>query len=272
MPDLINDREFKRALDAASQAANAAGRLMSENLHRAKKVNESTRHDIKLELDVRCQRVITSILAGSFPGIPVLGEEATDEAVYQSQARWVVDPIDGTVNFAHGIPHSAVSIALQVRETPRTAGFEDGYATVAGVVLDPFAGELFSAIRGKPARLNERVIRVSKRPLSDAIISLGFSGRAGSVPAMVRDVQELSARVRKLRIMGSAALALVYVAAGRFDAYVEHGIRLWDIAAGGLIIECAGGEFRRRLVPGSDGLIALCASNGLVGRSLRRKR
>jgi myo-inositol-1(or 4)-monophosphatase len=258
----MNDRQLKRALDAAKRAANAAGLLMAENQHRAKKVNESTQHDIKLELDVRCQRVITTLLAGTFPGIPVLGEEATDEAVYKAQARWVVDPIDGTVNFAHGIPHAAVSIALQVRETPRTAGFADGYATVAGVVLDPFAGELFSAIRGKPARLNGRVIRVS----------LGFSGRAGSVPAMVRDVRELSTRVRKLRIMGSAALALVYVAAGRFDAYVEHGIRLWDIAAGGLIIESAGGEFRRKAVPGSDGLIALSASNGRVGRALRRRQ
>lgn len=88
---------------------------------------------------------------------------------------------------------------------------------------------------------------------------------------MIRDVQELSNRVRKLRIMGSAALALVYVAAGRFDAYVEHGIQLWDIAAGGLIVESAGGEFlRQELEPG--GRIALTATNGRLGRALRRKQ
>lgn len=267
----MTDHELKKALDAAIRAARAAGTLMSTHRHRTKKVNEASRHDIKLELDVRCQRVITAELARAFPAVPVLGEEAVNPAVYQAPARWVVDPIDGTVNFAHGIPHSAVSIALQLRETPRTAGYADGYATVAGVVLDPFADELFSAVRGKPARLNGRIIRVSQRPLSDAIISLGFSGQAGGVQAMVRDVCELSTRVRKLRIMGSAALALVYVAAGRFDAYVEHGIRIWDIAAGGLIIESAGGEFRRNEVPGTDGRIALSASNGRVGRALRRK-
>ena len=266
----MTDRDLNRALAAATRAAQAAGALMSANLTRTKKVNAATRHDIKLDLDVRCQRVITRTLADAFPTIPVLGEEATDPAVHDAVARWVVDPIDGTVNFAHGIPHAAVSIALQLHESPRTAGYADGYATVVGVVLDPFTDELFTAVRNGPARLNGRRIRVSRRPLSQAVVSLGFSGRPGSVPAMVRDVRMLSTRVRKLRIMGSAALALVYVAAGRFDAYVEHGIRLWDIAAGGLIIECAGGEFRRRPVGNGD-RIALTASNGIAGRALARK-
>lgn len=256
-------------LDAAILAARAAGRLMSGHRHRTKRVNDATRHDIKLELDVRCQRLITRVLTASHPGIPVLGEEASHEEATRAPSRWVVDPIDGTVNFAHGIPHAAVSIALQVRETPRTAGYADGYATVAGVVFDPFCEELFTAVRGGPARLNGRRIRVSERPLSEAVLSLGFSGRPGSVPSMVRDVRRLSPRVRKLRIMGSAALALAYVAAGRFDAYVERGIRLWDIAAGGLIIESAGGRFERKEI-GSDGRIALTASNGRAGRALRR--
>jgi len=256
-------------LHSAIRAAQAAGQLMALHRHRTKRVNDSTRHDIKLELDVRCQRVITRVLAAAHPEIPVLGEEASHDAARSAALRWVVDPIDGTVNFAHGIPHAAVSIALQARESPQTAGYADGYATLLGVIFDPFCDELFTARRGHPAFLNGRRIRVSDRPLAEAVLSLGFSGRPGSIPAMVRDVRRLSRRVRKLRIMGSAALALAYVAAGRFDAYVERGIRLWDIAAGGLIIESAGGTFERKEI-GTDGRIALTASNGRAGRALRR--
>ncbi len=238
-------KSLKTALEAAIEAAEAAGKLMREQRLRTKRVNESSRHDIKLELDVRCQRIITRILSRCFPEIPVLGEEGSDSAVNQAGARWVVDPIDGTVNFAHRIPHAAVSIALQVKETARTAGYPDGFASVVGVVLDPFVGERWTAIRGQAARLNGRPIRVSNRPTAQAIVSIGFSGRAGSIEAMIDDVRTLSSQVRKLRMMGSAALALAYVADGRFDAYLEHGIRLWDIAAGGLLVECAGGRFQR---------------------------
>jgi len=259
----MTDRELTRALTAATAAARSAGRLMDAQRLRAKKVNQSSQHDIKLELDVRCQRVITQILAQAFPDIPVLGEEGTDEAVRQADARWVVDPIDGTVNLAHRIPHAAVSIALQVRETPRKAGYADGFSSVVGVVLDPFVDELWTAIRGRPARLNGRPVAVSKRTLDEAIISIGFSGRAGSVEAMVEDVRNLSTRVRKLRMMGSAALALVYVADARFDAYFEHGINLWDLAAGGLIVECAGGKFWREVCPG-ESTFRLAATNGRV--------
>ena len=261
----MNDRQIEVALQEAIRAANAAGALMATHRTRPKKVHSSTRHDLKLALDVRCQKVITRSLAGAFPDIPILGEEAVQEAALTAPARWVVDPVDGTVNFAHGIPHAAVSIALQLRETPQSAGYADGYATVAGVVLDPFCDERFTARRGHPARLNGRRIRVSTRPLREAILSLGFSGRAGNIPALVRDVQRLAPRVRKLRIMGSAALALAYVASGRFDAYVETGIQLWAIAAGGLIGGSAGGVFRRRQAR-PDGRIALEASNGRLGR------
>lgn len=255
--------ELNRALNAATEAAEAAGRLMRTHRLRGKKVNSSTQHDIKLDLDVRCQRVITRILSQAFPEIPVLGEEGEDESVLKSPYRWVVDPIDGTVNFAHRIPHAAVSIALQKKETPRQAGYEDGFGSIVGVVLDPFVGELWTAIRGKPARLNGRTIQVSQRGLREAIVSIGFSGRAGSVEAMMDDVRKLSTQVRKLRMMGSAALALVYVADGRFDGYFEQGIQLWDIAAGGLIVECAGGRFQRSQNPGQRSF-RLAATNGKV--------
>ena len=161
-----------------------------------------------------------------------------------------MDPIDGTVNFAYGIPHACVSIALQSRsEPPGPSAYEDNYQTLVGVVYDPFADELWTAFRGQPARLNGKVIHVSRRrKLNEAIVSLGFAKNRKTLEATLPYFIQLVHRVRKVRIMGSAALALTYVATGRFDAYIERGIRLWDIAAGGFIVECAGGEFWREAV------------------------
>lgn len=259
---------LQKTLQSAVTAAKAAGALMVSHRLRTKKVNATTQHDIKLDLDVRCQRLIHRLLRDRHPSIPVLGEEESDTQILEAEARWVVDPIDGTVNFAHRIPHAAVSIALQVRETPRSAGYSDGYATVAGVVYDPFVGELWTAIRNEPARLNGRPISVSGRNLKEAIVALGFSGRAGSLESMVEAIQTLSSRVRKIRMTGSAALALVYVADGRFDGYFEQGVRLWDIAAGGLIVECAGGRFERQLR--EDGAsFRLNATNGRIRSPLK---
>ena len=246
-----------QALAAAVDAARQAGALMKKHLRRAKQVNESHQHDIKLELDVRCQKLITRVLARALPSIPVLGEEGIDAASEQAVARWVVDPIDGTVNFAYGIPHAAVSIALQVRTA-------DGFHSEVGVVYDPFMDDLWTAIRGKPARLNGRIAKVSTRArLDESIVSLGFAKSQDSLKAAQADFLELTHRVRKIRIMGSAALALTYVACGRFDAYVEAGVRLWDIAAGGLIVECAGGSFVTQALPGEH-RYGLIASNGLI--------
>lgn len=265
----MNLRELRRALAAATDAAQAAGALMKSNLRRTKKVNEANQHDIKLELDVRCQKVITRVLARAFPEIPVLGEEGQHESVEQAPARWVVDPIDGTVNFAYGIPHAAVSIALQVKAArARGTDYPDGYRTVVGIVLDPFVGEAFSAILGQPAKLNGRAIRVSpRRRLDEAMVCVGFAKSLESLEQFQQHAQQLTHRVRKLRIMGSAALALAYVADGRFDAYIERGIRLWDVAAGALIIECAGGEFWKRQLPGEH-VFGLCATNGKLRRQL----
>ena len=258
---------LREALSAAADAADAAGALMRLNMRRTKKVDATHAHDIKLELDVRCQRVITRLLAQRFPEVPVLGEEGIDDASGRAAARWVVDPIDGTVNFAHGIPHCCVSIALQVRDD---AG---AFRADVGVVLDPFVGERWTAIRGQPARLDGRRIHVSRRKkLAETILSLGFAKNDESLDATVAQFRALTPRVRKLRIMGSAALAFVYVADGRFDAYLETGVRLWDVAAGALIVECAGGEPGCTPLPGGDHRVAVACHNGLLGAQLEAFR
>lgn len=265
---------WKSHLQAAVRAAQGAGRIMRQNWKSTKRINSETQHDIKLELDVRCQKSIERTLTRAFPGIAILGEERIIGNP-QAEYRWVVDPIDGTVNFAYGIPHSCVSIALQtknenLRTQPGPKGLRDEpFETVAAVVYDPFMDELWTATQDRPARLNGRPVGVSRRDdLRSAIVTIGFAKSKSSLNRMLPYMNRMVGRVRKLRMMGSAALALTYVAMGRFDAYVESGIRLWDVAAGGLIVERAGGEFWRRPIR-KDRTYELVASNGRLRQKLR---
>jgi myo-inositol-1(or 4)-monophosphatase len=275
--------QARPALAAAVVAARAAGQLMRDNLRSAKKVNEATRHDLKLELDVRCQKRIERGLRRAFPTIPILGEEGM-VGDPEAPVRWVVDPIDGTVNFSYGIPHACVSIALQVQRpkskvrSPISKVTEHGtrdtesFLSLAGVVYDPFTDELWTAIRGGPARLNGQVIHVSqRRQLEEAIVALGFAKQRSTLNKMLPTFNGLIHRVRKIRIMGAAALSLVYVATGRMDAYLEYGLGLWDIAAGGLIVECAGGRFRSTPVKGLHAY-AITASNRWLAGALEKAR
>lgn len=266
---MMNSRETKATLAAAVRAARAAGLVMRKNLHALKVINEETPHDIKLELDVRCQKLIERMLRRAFPAISLLGEEGESRAVTTRQ-RWVVDPIDGTVNFAHGMPHACVSIALQARSDK--GALDSDYISLLGVVYDPFTNELWTAIRDQPARLNGRIIHVSQRKmLAHAVISMGFSKSKVNLERSLPLLCYLSRRARKVRIMGSAALALCYVATGRFDGYVERRISLWDVAAGGLIVECAGGEFRTKPIRGYH-RYSMVASNGPLTAQLKMQR
>lgn len=268
--------ETKRALATAVTAAHAAGKMMRDNLRSVKKINEATQHDIKLELDVRCQERIERELRRTFPEIPILGEEGI-LGDPEAPVRWVVDPIDGTVNFSYGIPHACVSIALQVqnakskvqsRKSRKQHASRDteSFQSIVGVVYDPFTDELWTAIRGQRSRLNGVVIRVSQRKkLNEAIVALGFAKQRSTMNKMLPAFNGLIHRVRKIRIMGAAALSLVYVATGRMDGYLEYGLRLWDIAAGGLIVECAGGEFRQEALDGEYAYEILGSNRWLAG-------
>jgi myo-inositol-1(or 4)-monophosphatase len=269
------------AQKAAVQAARAAGKLMLANWHTPKRVNFAYAHDIKLELDVRCQKLIGKILRAAFPQISLLGEEGCSGDA-NSEYRWVVDPIDGTVNYFHGMPHAAVSIALQKCDKWQVTGDKKdnrsrrqnhvtchpSHVTVVGVIYGPFTDELWTAVRGGPARLNGRVVHVSRcARVEDAVIAMGFSKSRLNLEKSLPHVNRLSRRAMKIRIMGSAALELAYVACGRLDAYVERTINLWDIAAGALLVECAGGEFYTRPAPG--GKFRMVADNGRLRRKLQ---
>ncbi len=252
MPTDLNANSLKAWTAAATTAARAAGALMHRNLRRPKRINEATQHDIKLELDVRCQKQIERALRRALPEAAILGEEGTSGPA-DACLRWVVDPIDGTVNFTYGIPHACVAIALQAVDLPGTdpadAAYSDGYRTVLGVIHDPFTDETWTATETGPALLNGKRIQPAKRSrLNEAIVALGFAKHRHTLNRMLPVFERLIHRVRKIRITGSAALSMAYVATGRFDAYVESGVRLWDIAAGGLILQRAGGVFWRRAV------------------------
>lgn len=216
----------------------AAERLRSE-FGRVHEVDETMPNDLKLALDVESQRIITERLLSEFPGHAILGEEGV-AGESGSEYRWIVDPIDGTVNFFYGIPHFAVSIALERERT-----------VVAGVVIDPMQREVWSVEAGGPPRLGEREIRVSSRSnLSEAIVMLGFAKTPEKIDEGIRRYRAFAHRVRKVRMLGSAALAMTYVATGRLDVYVEETVSLWDIAAGKLLVEEAGG--RVELTPHPD--------------------
>lgn len=242
-----------RFLSVAIDAARQAGALIKSNYGSDLGVNEVLQYDLKLEMDVRAQQLITDILLAAFPTHAIYGEEglAGDQS---SEFQWIVDPIDGTVNYFYGIPHFCVSIALR-----------QGTELIAGVIYDPMMDELFVAEKGGQPTLNGKPIHVSKRgEMADAMITVGFSKNKESIDAGMKRFGTLLTQVRKTRMLGSAALGMAYVAAGRLDAYIEEVISLWDVAAGILLVETAGG--RAPLFPrdATAEKYSMCCSNGLL--------
>ena len=245
--------DYTAYLRAAEQAARLAGAFLREHFFSFKQVDEALQHDIKLRLDKESQELISDYLLSVFPDSAILGEEGND-GVAQSDYCWIVDPIDGTVNYFYGIPIFCVSIALQHKGK-----------LVMGCVYDPMQQECFSAIAGHAPTLNGQPIAVSSRSrMAEAVVFIGHGTHDGSGEAGIRRFAHISRQVRKIRILGSAALTLCYIAAGRFDAYVEGRICLWDFAAARVILEAAGGvvEFTPQAEDAVRG--SILAWNGLI--------
>jgi myo-inositol-1(or 4)-monophosphatase len=227
----------------ASDAARAAGaELMARFGPRQPALrSKSTPTDPVSAADLAAERAIRAVLHERRPGDAILGEEGGETSA-GAPLRWVVDPLDGTVNFLFGIPQFAVSVAC-----------EDAVGVVAGVVLDPCRGECFSAVRGSQASLDGSVISGSSHAsVQGALVGTGFSydpavrARQASVVGRVLPV------ARDVRRAGAAALDLAWCACGRLDAYYERGVKHWDVAAGGLIASCAG--LSVRTLPAAPGL------------------
>lgn len=240
-------------LTTAIEAARAAGVLLKENFGKALDVNSFEAHDIKLDLDVRSQELITGILLERFPDHAIYGEEGI-AGNSESPFQWIVDPIDGTVNYFYGLPHFCISIALRHKGE-----------IIVGVILDPMRDELWEVTKGGPALLNGQPIRVSTRTqLADAVLSVGFAKAKSTIDAGLPLFEKMVYRARKCRLMGSAALDLAYVASGRLDAYIESSVSLWDIAAGQLLIQAAGGHCETKPHPEHCDKISIIGSNGVI--------
>lgn len=217
-------------LDLACGVARQAGRLITEG--RAARLSvgtKSTATDVVTEMDTASERLIIGALRAARPGDAVLGEESGASAG-SSGVRWVIDPIDGTVNYLYGLPPYAVSIAAEV----------DGQVAV-GVVYDPVLDELYAARRGGGATCNGAALRCSEQAeLGQALVATGFGYAAERRAAQARLLCSVLPAVRDIRRQGSAALDLCSVARGRVDAYYERGLFPWDLAAGGLVAREAG--------------------------------
>jgi myo-inositol-1(or 4)-monophosphatase len=244
-------------LAAAIKAARAAGEMLRHDFEKPQRVNATAKHDIKLEIDVRAQTLIADLLLREFPQHALYGEEGVvgDQA---SEFQWVVDPLDGTVNYYYGIPHFCVSIALRCEAE-----------IIVGVIYDPIRDELWAGQKGDTPKLNEREFRVSERAdLAEAVVSVGLSKTGVTIEAGLPLLQDMVHRARKCRLLGSAALDMAYVACGRLDAYIEQGISLWDVAAGWILVETAGGTVEMRPRTDMPDRYSVIASNGVIDLKL----
>jgi myo-inositol-1(or 4)-monophosphatase len=226
---IAHDADLAFAIDLASRA----GELLTASYERAMKVDRKSKRDVVTNVDYASEALVIKAISERFPADAILAEESGRQHGATRTARgrwtkrtWVIDPLDGTVNYANGIPFFCVSIGL----------IEAG-APVVGVVLDPLRGDCYAAAAGGPATLNGETIHASeKAELGDFVVSLAIIGRGG-----IARERRVAREIRIGRRMGSAALALAYIGSGRFDAFVQNGgLSLWDIAAAGLVAERAG--------------------------------
>ncbi|MBF4160969.1 inositol monophosphatase family protein [Nocardioides acrostichi] len=248
-------------LDLALEVAREAGALVRSRREGVVAVaaTKSSATDVVTEADRASERLIRERLRAARPDDALLGEEGDDEPG-TSGVRWVVDPIDGTVNFLYGLPQYAVSIAAQTRASAPTSG-DEGWTTIAGVVLDVAHDVAWAGLRGPGGPVSTRDgvrLRVAEepRPLGQLLVGTGFSYDSDVRARQGAAVAALLPRVRDIRRLGSCALDVCLVAAGALDGYVEEGVNLWDHAAATLVAEGAGARWRlRRGASGRDLLV-----------------
>ncbi len=250
-------------LNFAKQIAQDAGNILVQYLGNAAISNKGD-IDLVTEADLAAEKLIIDRIRSYYPRHAILAEESGEAVAVgdtTSEWRWVIDPLDGTTNYAHGYPCFCVSI-----------GLEQNHKLEFGVVYDPMRNEMFAAERGQGATLNDRRIRVSDvDKLSNAMLVTGFPYNVRERPDFARDFATFTMNAQAVRRDGSAAIDLAYVACGRFDGFWEDGLNPWDMAAGVLLIEEAGG----RVTNFDDAPLSIytkkvVASNGLVHGEILR--
>lgn len=244
-------------LNFAIETARAAGHLLLEKYGRISTITKKGDYNLVTEADLASEALIIDRVKSHYPRHTILAEESGDTVVVDgdSKWKWIIDPLDGTTNFAHGYPCFCVTIALE----------HEGQLVV-GVTYDPTRNELFSAEKGQGASLNSKPIRVStNNKLSESLLVTGFPYDFKDREDFARHLTAFLLASRGIRRDGSAAIDMAYVACGRFDGFWEEGLNPWDVAAGVLMIEEAGGR-----VSNYDGTPLsiykppICASNGFI--------
>ena len=222
----MNNPSNQQLLDVCIEAARTAGEHALKNLHRREEIAQSFDHDVKLVLDSECQRIAEGVIHNYFPSHSILGEEGS--IANEHAFEWIIDPIDGTANYARNFPYWCCSIAVRCDSE-----------VLAGCVFVPVLNECYAAATDGPAHCNGEPIHVSAVPtLGKATF---FTGLTKDIdPRSLTFFSDMSPRVSKIRMLGSAAIDVCHVACGRSDGYFEAGLYLWDIAAAGLIAERAG--------------------------------
>ena len=252
-------------LNFAIQTAQEAGRILAERFGRTIRIDHKGDIDLVTEADLAAEHLIVERIRSYYPRHAILAEESGSSAtLYEGQEgqwRWIIDPLDGTTNYAHGYPCFCVSIAL-----------EHAGQLVIGVIHNPLRDETFAAERGGGATLNGRRMRVSETSdLNQALISTGFPYDVRVRNDFARHFANFIMHAQAVRRDGSAALDLAYVACGRFDGFWEEGLRPWDVAAGAVLIEEAGGRVSRYDNSTLDIYTPpIMASNGLVHEAMMR--
>lgn len=251
-------------LATATEAALEAGVILKQFWGKLRHISEKSHPgDLVTEADKASEKRILEILQERVPDHPILSEETGMHENNAQDYLWTIDPIDGTTNYAHALPFCCVSIALLLRGSPQI-----------GVVYNPLMDELFHAVKGQGAFLNHVPLSVSKNgELSKSLLATGFPyNRRDTEDNNYKEFIQLTNRSQGVRRFGAAALDLAYVAAGRLDGYWEHGIKIWDIAAGALLVEEAGGtvsDYDQGPLDLEAGRIL--ATNGLVHAAISKE-
>ncbi len=254
-PDLL--------LETVILAVRTAGDHANRNRHRKTESVLVAAHDVKLQLDLECQAMIWKLVRETFPTHAILAEESADKGQpaddpHHSPYTWIIDPIDGTVNFTHGLPWWCCSVAVRYRGE-----------TVAAAVYAPATQELFTATRDGAACCNGSPITVSTvSKLNESMVLTGLDQKSVTKDQRLKRFIAISENVQKARVIGAAALDMCRVAAGQSDGYFEGGIYTWDIAAAGLIVERAGGR-TETLAELSPHRLVYMATNGHIHHELK---
>ncbi|MCM8777904.1 MAG: inositol monophosphatase [Candidatus Omnitrophica bacterium] len=239
---------MKKRFNLAKKIVKKSGAFLNKQFGSGE-ISSVSAYDVKLRQDIESEKIILNEIVRNFPDDGYISEEK-GEKKGKSGYLWIIDPLDGTVNYYRGIPHCSVSIAC-VKDT-------DGF----GVVYDFFRDEIFTAQRGNGAFLNGDRIKVSKtNNLKDVILGFGLMKGKEEIQDGLRIFSRIADKVKKIRMMGSAALDICYVAAGRTDVFLEVGLNIWDTAAGKIVIEEAGGIYQEYL---KDNKKLIFVSNSLI--------